>query len=104
MLNSIKTKILLAQLLLVLLMSLLIGLRSHMLLREYLLNVQQDKLISVAHVEAKHLDHLFHDYADQFREIALNDVLEIYAKKFSDQLLQETFLKVPGRFSCLKLC
>jgi len=103
MLNSIQNKILLAQVSVILLTAVTLGLISYHAMIGSLRDVQQDRMILKAKYESGSLDLFFSDTIDIMQRLSRGRAVDIYSLYYEESALIEYFLKFEQIFPILVL-
>lgn len=99
--RSIKTKILLSHLGLVLLVCSLLGISSYVLMVESLMHTQQKYLENIARDQAHRLEYLLRHKEEKFRSIALGEAIEAYSREYHEPVLIQHFNNFMDEFPML---
>ncbi|MEW6600550.1 MAG: ATP-binding protein [Nitrospirota bacterium] len=100
-LNSIRTKILLSQLGIVLFVSFVMGILSIILMKHYLETAQREKLEFIANEKANAIEHYLSSRKALMERIAEGRELVVYKKKYDDYTLTEYLNKFKNDFPVL---
>jgi signal transduction histidine kinase len=98
MLRSIRLKVLLSQIALIVLVTVVTGVTSYYIMKGHLLNSQREKLEFIAQSEAREIRTRFEGLKNLFATITSADVLEGYRETYSDLAMIEHFSKFAQDF------
>lgn len=89
--KSVKTKLLTAQVGLVLFVSAVVGLTAYFLMHHFLRKSQQQNLTFVAESASDQIGHFIIDKERMLENIAMGEAVSIYSEKYQEQLLLKYF-------------
>jgi signal transduction histidine kinase len=99
--RSIKTKILVLHIGMVLLICGLLGAPSYVLMVESLMNTQQKYLENIARNQAEELGFLIEHKEEKFRSIAMSEAIEAYSREYHEPVLIQHFNSFMDEFPTL---
>jgi signal transduction histidine kinase len=101
MLRSIRSKVLVSQIALIVLVTVFMGVTGYFIMKGNLMDSQREKLEFIAQSKADDVEKRFADVKNLFRTITANDVLEVYHQTYSELAMIEHFLKFTDDFPTL---
>jgi len=101
MFRSIKTKILVSHIGLVLLICGLLGVSSYALLIDSLMKTQQKHLENIARDQAEKLWYIIKNKEEKFRTIAMSEAVEAYSREYQEPVLIQHFNSFMDEFPML---
>lgn len=99
--RSIKTKILVSHIGLVLLICGLLGISSYALLIDSLMKTQQKHLKNIAWDQAEKLGYIIKNKEEKFRTIAMSEAVEAYSREYQEPVLIQHFNNFMDEFPML---
>ncbi|MEW6521600.1 MAG: ATP-binding protein [Thermodesulfobacteriota bacterium] len=99
--RSIKTKILVSQIGLVLLVCGLLGFASYFVMVDSLKKTQQQRLRNIAQEQAQKLGAMIRYKEEKFRTLATNEAIEAYTREYHEPVLIQHFNGFMGEFPML---
>lgn len=101
MFRSIKTKILVSQIGLVLLVCGLLGFSSYVLMVDSLKKTQEQRLRNIAQDQAQKLSAMIQHKEEKFRSLATSEAIEAYTREYHEPVLIQHFNGFMGEFPML---
>ena len=99
--RSIKSKVILVQVSLAVLISVLLGFSSYFIMARIFIATARDNLILIGMEEAMELSQRIDDHREFFRDVAREELMEFYHPQFNAMGLVEHFAHFSDNFSSL---
>ncbi len=101
MLRSIRTKVLAAQVGMIIVMALFLRIVGYRVVSGLLFDVQREQLMVLLRTGVDLFEYQLSDYQRRFEELATNEVMAVYAKKFNTPMLYEYWSRFRNEFPVL---